>query len=571
MDQDLIEDSNQNVIEIDKQTLSQTQKQKNAFYCSLCSQVCTMKGEHELCSLSCGHSFGRKCIKEYLQKCPSRRKKCPMCNKRANQREIWKIYPNQTFSFDKNIFQKNQKIKLDFQNELKDLDLKIKELENNIEKLTKEKLNLENKEKELDSFLENYRKNKKFEKNNGIFQKFNSPSKWILKPLNNLKSNISFAGNNNNTNMLCTASPWNIRSSQQPSQNFQRNFLCIHDLKSPTKNPYAFFNNFNFIDSRTILSSNIHDFCSYNNSFFVAQQRFQNFGIVQIDQENLESIRFIPLHSCKIEDLKCKNELVLTVSQDKWIKLTSAKSNQQIFGFESDEKIFSCCFDPNSTVFYCGKENGDVSLFDTRNLAKPLTTIHTGFNSPVHSLSCISLNQEQNEENQGILIGTKLGLLFSRKKPDLQFENILLPLTGECSNIKALPNSSLFLTTIHFQNSTQLQVFDLNENYQQNSNIWMKKLDQNSTVLSSHIFLKNNRRLVAISEQNKNLIEIYDIDSNSIFEKIKFPKKKLIDFKNSSIKPLIQNQPNQDMQTFEIQSKLYFSFLSSDLLSIFSN
>ncbi|KAL7290235.1 hypothetical protein TKK_0015938 [Trichogramma kaykai] len=78
--------------------------------CPICLAAWTNVGDHRLCSLRCGHLFGLKCIKQWLQ---SRNnvtaKKCPQCNSKASFKHIRYIYANKITCLDNTEIEKMKK------------------------------------------------------------------------------------------------------------------------------------------------------------------------------------------------------------------------------------------------------------------------------------------------------------------------------------------------------------------------------------------------------------------------------------------------------------------------------
>jgi E3 ubiquitin-protein ligase RFWD3 len=65
-------------------TSGEESRERERSLCSICLDHWTESGEHRLCSLRCGHFFGRRCILQWLRK----RSVCPLCKSSARDREI---------------------------------------------------------------------------------------------------------------------------------------------------------------------------------------------------------------------------------------------------------------------------------------------------------------------------------------------------------------------------------------------------------------------------------------------------------------------------------------------------
>ncbi|XP_051156332.1 E3 ubiquitin-protein ligase RFWD3-like isoform X1 [Leptopilina boulardi] len=69
--------------------------------CSICLEGWSNYGDHRLCCLRCGHLFGHKCIKQWLeqfQNAQSRR--CPECNTKATKKDIRILYAKKLYCLD---------------------------------------------------------------------------------------------------------------------------------------------------------------------------------------------------------------------------------------------------------------------------------------------------------------------------------------------------------------------------------------------------------------------------------------------------------------------------------------
>lgn len=77
----------------------QSKQDDDGMLCSVCLDVWTSAGEHRLCSLKCGHLFGRKCVIRWLS---GRNKVCPQCNTPARKNDIREIYATKLVVVDNN-------------------------------------------------------------------------------------------------------------------------------------------------------------------------------------------------------------------------------------------------------------------------------------------------------------------------------------------------------------------------------------------------------------------------------------------------------------------------------------
>ncbi|KAG0557278.1 hypothetical protein KC19_11G116300 [Ceratodon purpureus] len=69
-----------------------TQLDSEGTTCPICMEPWTSTGNHRICSLACGHLFGKACIKRWLKMAGRKQGKCPQCNKRARVEDLRTLY-----------------------------------------------------------------------------------------------------------------------------------------------------------------------------------------------------------------------------------------------------------------------------------------------------------------------------------------------------------------------------------------------------------------------------------------------------------------------------------------------
>ena len=104
----------------------------SASTCFICGQPLTATGEHQICSLSCGHIFGFSCINDWF----SLRPYCPICQSSIKLKDIQLLFWSASIQQDDPDLQKvqNETNMIKGENEL--LEQRIQEMK---DKLTKEK------------------------------------------------------------------------------------------------------------------------------------------------------------------------------------------------------------------------------------------------------------------------------------------------------------------------------------------------------------------------------------------------------------------------------------------------
>eukprot|EP01018_Ginkgo_biloba_P034260 Gb_28488 [translate_table: standard] len=80
----------------ERESAKQVSNNDDAFNCSICMEPWTQDGEHRICSLACGHYFGRSCIRRWLEQSRAKdSRKCPHCFRKAKLRDIRTHYVQQ--------------------------------------------------------------------------------------------------------------------------------------------------------------------------------------------------------------------------------------------------------------------------------------------------------------------------------------------------------------------------------------------------------------------------------------------------------------------------------------------
>lgn len=136
---------------------------------------------------------------------------------------------------------------------------------------------------------------------------------------------------------------------------------------------------------------------------------FPGFGIKKINFLDYKLSQYVPIHSKLIRDMSLcsqySDEILLTCSLDKTIKLTNISSNRPIHSYECPHPIWSCAFNQdNSFYFYAGLANGHVLLFDRRKIDRHVQILNSDMNnfSPVCNLNYVPRND--NFQKPGLLV-----------------------------------------------------------------------------------------------------------------------------------------------------------------------
>lgn len=122
-------------------------------------------------------------------------------------------------------------------------------------------------------------------------------------------------------------------------------------------------------------------------------------SVSQISALELKVSEFIGIHKATLRDASFSPQsqgVVLTVAMDKLAKLTSLQSNCTIqrympneinsltsvsfhhivYSYQTPTPIWSCCWSQSdANYFYCGMQNGSVTVFDIRNTSSNVTSM----------------------------------------------------------------------------------------------------------------------------------------------------------------------------------------------------
>jgi E3 ubiquitin-protein ligase RFWD3 len=382
----------------DKSNIIYTQNGENSDNCCIiCTEMWTTTADHQLVSLSCGHLFGRSCIEKWLQ--PSRHtQRCPQCNKTAKKKDIRTIYARNLRALD------------------------TSERDEVLAQLEKERL--KNKKLELELI----------EHSNKI--------KNILKENERLKKE-------------CMECQQKVKQLSSCSRNTE-NIISNKALKAMTNKLDAF----KLFKEIEINSSGECRLLGYSNLFEVMAvsqpnpntNLFPGFGIKKIFLNDFKTDN-ICIHSKTIKDFEINayDGTILTTSLDKTVKLTSLLSKQSIMSYNLEVEAWSVAFNhKNKHEFYAGLRNGQILLFDTRMLYRPVDLLNSLEKTPVVSLNYI--NYEHSFLNTSGILSTQFNsfcfyerLNTSDSISSSSFSIINIPFEGRFTSAHFEPKSGLAL------------------------------------------------------------------------------------------------------------------------------
>ena len=106
---------------------------QNIALCTLCNKPMSTSGDHQICSLRCGHLFGYSCISKYFNS----RALCPMCQAPIHLRDIQLLFWEDALGLDQSLNEQIGQKNSQLEDEILGLERQIQTLENNVMKVTK--------------------------------------------------------------------------------------------------------------------------------------------------------------------------------------------------------------------------------------------------------------------------------------------------------------------------------------------------------------------------------------------------------------------------------------------------
>ncbi|KAL6621634.1 hypothetical protein LY90DRAFT_706203 [Neocallimastix californiae] len=170
--------------------------------------------------------------------------------------------------------------------------------------------------------------------------------------------------------------------------------------------------------------SKIFTYDNKNNIIYVTKsQNLYEHGILGINLETYSATSYSPLHKKLIKDCKYNtvNDLLLTASMDRTVKLYSVNDKDNILSVNVVSPCWSCCWSKkNENHFFIGLGNNKINAYDLRKLNRPLDIISNskqmGLGKPIHSLVYISKEESKSfnslEECYDGVLGASLDKVF---------------------------------------------------------------------------------------------------------------------------------------------------------------
>ena len=342
------------------------------FQCSICFDSWTNSGPHRVVCLKCGHCFGKSCLETWILE----KKKdavCPTCKLKCSKKDIRPIFVRSLKALDTherekltNDLEKEVKKREDIEMELILANSRITVLEMELDKLRK---NEENFKKEL------------------------------------LRHQNMLAAASKSSSMSSKSNPIGINGLNQVRKDFSscvKSFVSFRPLKSIQIDA-------ELARCRVMASSKFLETIAV--SLPSSHPLFKGSGVRRVSTRDFKVSNYIHIHEGQIKDMVFKPEdnLLLTASDDKTVRLTSLVRNSVESRLDVGLAAWSCCWHPTQrTTCFVGLRNGIIKEYDIRNSSRVVREFKTESDVPLISVQCVyPYNQNNNPStSSGILCNT---------------------------------------------------------------------------------------------------------------------------------------------------------------------
>lgn len=480
--------------------------------CSICMEEWTIGAEHQVCVLKCGHLFGRSCIERWI-KDQGQAAKCPNCNKPAKKHDIRNVWCKSIRAADSTEL-RDTKLALDHEVKLRRSE--SGKLYNCNLKLTMAQQDIDGLKKQLSYYTERC---KKLEHTlDGIIK--NRSTKGDETSMQDLENLLEC------TESMEFTEPVRIKGVFHKRERVD----CINDGKCTSVS----------ISPSSMLA-------------VVAQPAppnirtlFGNYGLRKYSIADFSATEFIPLHLKDISsfDLKRSEDLALTSSDDKRVKITSLTNNTTIQCYETPF-IPSCVSWSKSREqqFYVGYANCHVAIFDMRNTSESIYQTKRIANTRLISGTSYG---KQDSELKGFIMNDIKGCHFLEMSEASSYDDNMIDLSVEHAYYNPLPfggkmgtvdydeKSGLALVSTRVSqlstncvdNLIKLNSFVDEDNIRRVEAKTLKTFigGKSSFQLSQSRILKHPTRednvLVASYDEESSKMNLWDSSDNSIFQSL---------------------------------------------------
>eukprot|EP00095_Tigriopus_kingsejongensis_P004974 maker-scaffold96_size378025-snap-gene-2.35 protein:Tk04974 transcript:maker-scaffold96_size378025-snap-gene-2.35-mRNA-1 annotation:"hypothetical protein DAPPUDRAFT_300353" len=353
-------------------------------HCTICMEPWTNSGQHRIASLKCGHFFGLACIEKWLRGGPGNG--CPNCNEKAQKKDIRVHFTLRLKAIDTS-----------------ERDRAIQELEQTRGSLRQTQLDHKTLQVKCQLQAEEIDKLKKVMEYHQM-----DPTSLSLEGASGPGS-VSGLGQVGSRHLRYLKRLDIIRSSSDGSDTHQRDKYC-----------------------RLMAFNEVHAMLVVTQPSFTALA--PGFGVRRINMLERKPGAFLALHKDSIRDLAfhpTRHDQLLSVSQDKSIRLTNINSGQEIQRYSCDSEVWSCAWNmDNPHQFFVGTKRSEIYLFDTRDttlVPKSRLEFPTVERRPIIALNYVQQNGSNDFPLGGLLVMTLGSLWFFSLHSDEYKPHKLLP------------------------------------------------------------------------------------------------------------------------------------------------
>lgn len=303
--------------------------------CTVCFDQWTIGTDHRICALKCGHLYGRSCIERWI-KDQGTSAKCPNCNKparKADIRDLWcktiKASDSTELNELKSLLENEKKLRKDVASQVYHYKLKLQVAYEDIDRLKS-------------AVIERDRKIQRFEE---IIVK-QSGNHVDVTTTDDTRDSISV----------------DYSTADETPQIATKGLF--HEISVLVSCPNG--------GCRSLALSHTMGLAVFTQPSPVNMSALGQYGIKKYSIIDTQAHQFIPLHAKPINgfQLNQSNDMALTASADKKIKITSLLNNTTVLRYEVNQEPWCVAWNTERIQqFYVGLRNY-VRLYDMRNTSE---------------------------------------------------------------------------------------------------------------------------------------------------------------------------------------------------------
>ncbi|KAG6553637.1 hypothetical protein Mapa_004551 [Marchantia paleacea] len=357
--------------------------------CPICMEPWTNTGEHRICSLACGHLFGKSCIKRWIKQGGRRLSKCPHCNKRAKVEDLRNIYVPQIAVTDGQGYEMAQEVKR-LKSENEELKRMNAELQMEMDRLLRSQATPPS-----------------------VLQKVEVNRSDDLANARRRQSSLqTFYGRNERrrSSVRSYEEHWLDGGHSKGHTGGHRSSSSLASIGNR-----GLGENFILQDEIHLLGAKVFDMDAYSQMGLIsnkASNHGSTFGLTRISLITLSEVQYLSLPPGlgAIRDVRFSpsGKLALVSSLGKRLSLYSLESNNIVINYALQSAPWSCAWDPSvPNQVYAGLQNGSLLIFDLRQTSSPIASVNGSSTRPVHTLQTV-----QSQTRKGILSASSSGAYF---------------------------------------------------------------------------------------------------------------------------------------------------------------